>query len=209
MRHLLITLTLLLAAAPLHAQTGDAELDRLVGIAAMLRTADATVYGRALQMLQADPKWTPMDELGRVQQSECTPADKAPRFRLNRLLSRADGSRKPVASRGDFLNGEDERFNYSLYERTLRARSRATYRIKGRQGRQTFVLLPLTATGHGLTLSVSAPGCAFRLQRTLESGAQVYVSAAPLRKDQVLTLTVTNASAAPQSFVLVNHNPRQ
>lgn len=209
MRHILILLTFLLAATPLSAQTGDAELDRLVGIAAMLRTADATVYGRALQMLQADAKWTPMDELGRVQQSECTPADKAPRFRLNRLLARADGSRKLVASRGDFLNGEDERFNYSLYERTLRARSRATYRIKGRQGRQTIVLVPMAAEGHGLTLRATAPGCAFKLQRTLPSGAMVYTSATPLRKEQQLTLTVTNASGTPQSFVLVNHNPRQ
>lgn len=209
MRHILFFLLILLAL-PLRAQsTGDSELDRLVGIAAMLRTSDAAVYSRALQMLQADTRWTPMDELGNLQPAECKPADKVTRFRLNRILSRADGSRKFVASRGDFLNGEDERFNYSLYERTLRAHQKATYRIKGREGHQTFVLLPHTTKGHGLTLQISASGATCRHSATLPNGALVYTLQGHIAKNQVISLTVSNTSGQSQSFVLLNHNPRK
>lgn len=193
----------------MHAQTGDKELDHLISVSTMLRTADATVYNRALQMLKADARWTPMDELGRIQSTECTPAESVARFKLNRLLSRADGSRKFVASRGDFLNGEDERFDYSLYERSLKASSTVTFKVKGRVGQQTFVLVPHTAQGHGLKLALSAPGLSFTHKATLPNGAQVFVSQGKAAKDRHITITVSNASRAPQSFVLINHNSRK
>lgn len=193
----------------IHAQTGDKELDRLIGVSTMLRTADATVYNRALQMLKADALWTPMDELGRIQSTECTPAESVSRFKLNRLLSRADGSRKLVASRGDFLNGEDERFDYSLYERSLKAGCSVTFKVKGRVGQQTFVLVPHAAQGHGLKLSLSAPGLTFRHQTTLPNGAQVFASQGKASRDRQITITVSNASRTPQSFVFINHNSRK
>ena len=171
MRHILFFLLLLLAL-PLRAQsTSDRELDRLVGIAAMLRTSDAAVYSRALQMLQADTRWTPMDELGNLQPAECKPADKVTRFRLNH--------------------------------------QKATYRIKGREGHQTFVLLPHTAKGHGLTLQISASGATCRHSATLPNGALVYTLQGHIAKNQVISLTVSNASGQSQSFVLLNHNPRK
>lgn len=210
--HRYITLTcilLLMLTGRMHAQTGDKELDRLISVSTMLRTADATVYNRALQMLKADALWTPMDELGRIQSTECKPAESVARFKLNRLLSRADGSRKFVASRGDFLNGEDERFDYSLYERSLKAGSSVTFKVKGRVGQQTFVLVPHSVQGHGLKLALSAPGLTFRLQKTLPSGVQVFASQGKASKERQITITVSNASRTPQSFVLINHNSRK
>ncbi len=191
------------------AQTGNKELDRLVGIATMLRSADAAVFNRAQKMLEDDALWTPMDELGRLQATECTPAEKVTRFKLNRLLSRADGQRKYVTSRGDFLNGEDERYDYSLYERSLRARQSATYSLKGRVGQQTFVLVPHSASANGLSLSVSAPGVTFNAPKKLPNGCLLVSTAGKLSKEQRITLCVKNASAAPQSFVLINHNSRK
>lgn len=210
--HRYITITcilLLMSVGRMHAQTGNKELDRLISLSTMLRTADATVYNRALLMLKADAQWTPMDELGRIQSTECTPAESVARFKLNRLLSRADGDRKFVASRGDFLNGEDERFDYSLYERSLKANSTVTFKVKGRVGQQTFVLVPHTAQGHVLKLALSAPGLTFVHKATLSNGAQVFVSQGKAAKDRHITITVSNASRAPQSFVLINHNSRK
>ena len=206
-----LSLLLLLLTVPLQlvAQTGDKELDRLIGISTLLRSADANAYNRALQMLKADAKWTPMDELGKLQPTECSPAVTLSRFKLNRLLSRADGQRKFVASRGDFLNGEDERFNYSLFERSLKASSSVTFKVKGRVGKQTFVLVPHSKQGHGLKLSVSAPGLSFRLYQILPDGSIVYVSQGRAAKEQFITISVSNSSHAPQAFVLINHNSRQ
>ena len=126
MRHILFFLLLLLAL-PLRAQsTGDSELDRLVGIAAMLRTSDAAVYSRALQMLQADTRWTPMDELGNLQPAECKPADKVTRFRLNRILSLNTG--KPLeriiadTERDNFMTAQ-EALEYGLIDKVFEKRA--------------------------------------------------------------------------------------
>lgn len=211
-RHSFYILLLSLAfaiAATASAQTGNKELDRLIGIATMLRSADAAVFNRAQKMLEDDALWTPMDELGRLQKTECTPAESVTRFKLNRLLSRADGQRKYVTSRGDFLNGEDERYDYSLYERSLHAHQSATYQLKGRIGQQTFVLVPHATSSHGLSLSVSAPGVKTEAVRTLPNGCIVVKTSGKLTKEQRITLSVKNNSSTPQSFILINHNSRK
>lgn len=207
--HILLLVIAFAITAAANAQTGNKELDRLIGIATMLRSADAAVFNRAQKMLEDDAQWTPMDELGRLQKTECTPAESVTRFKLNRLLSRVDGQRKYVTSRGDFLNGEDERYDYSLYERSLRAHQSATYSLKGRVGQQTFVLVPHATASHGLSVSVSAPGVTTEAPRTLANGCIVVKTSGKLAKEQSITLCVKNSSGAPQSFVLINHNSRK
>ena len=76
-------------------------------------------FKKATGILSADMKWTPMNETGSVRPEECKPSDRVKGFKLNRILFKAEGSRKYVSTHGDMINGEDARFDYSLYERTL------------------------------------------------------------------------------------------
>lgn len=190
------------------AQIADAELRSLVDVVTRLRTPGEAAYTRALAALEADTKWTPMNETGRVTPNECGPSEKLSRFRLNRILNKADAARKYVSTHGDMLNGADERYNYSLYERALRAGKSETYSLPGRAGRQTIVIVPHAAQGSGITATVSGGGVAVTF-RSDKSGVLVAeLDSKAVSKDRPLTLTVSNTSGQPQAFVIINHNTR-
>lgn len=205
-----LILAFLFSLLTASAQTLDNEMQRLVKTARTLRTANESTYNAVVRQLHDDAEWTPMNELGSVQaDSELPNARAANTFALNRALTRADQGRKEPAVRGDMLNGEDPRYAYSLYERTLRPRATATYTLRGRAGQQTFVIVPAATRTATLRATVSRkgqPAVAFRQQ------GDILVAACPwntLRADETLTLTVTNNTGQPQPFVVINHNTRK
>lgn len=197
----LILLPLLLAAQGID----DRELHRLVEEVRLLRSADESVYEDVFRRMEADLSWTPMNETGPLQSSECPPSDRIGRFRLNRILSRADAGRKYVSAHGNMLNGEDARYNYSLYERSVKGNAEVSYRFKGREGNQTFVLVPFEP-GNALSAVVEVEGME-PVPFTVDGDVLVAeFSSGELSRDRVLTITVTNGSPAGLSFVLLNHN---
>lgn len=191
------------------AQTKDKELNSLVGLVEQLRDGRSDSYSRVQEMLKADSKWTPMNETGTLKEQECKPSEITKRFKLNRILSKVDNDRKYVATHGDMLNGEDERYNYSLYERSVKAKASVSYTLKGREGKQTFVVVPYLANNSGLTATIRiANGSTAKFQKQA-NGTLVYTSNyASTERNDVITITVTNASSSNQAFVLLNHNSR-
>lgn len=192
-----------------QAQTMDKELKSLVNLVEQLRDGRSDSYSRVQELLKADSKWTPMNETGTLKDRECKPSEITKRFKLNRILSKVDNERKYVATHGDMLNGEDERYNYSLYERSVKANASVNYTLKGREGKQTFVVVPYVTNNSGLTATIRiANGKTAKFQK-LSNGTLVYTSndASTVRSD-VITITVTNASSSNQAFVLLNHNSR-
>lgn len=192
-----------------QAQTMDKELTTLVNLVKMLRDGSSVSYDKVQSTLKADSKWTPMNETGTLKAQECKPAEISKRFKLNRILSTVDNSRKYVATHGDMLNGEDERYNYSLYERSVKAKATVSYTLKGREGRQTFVIVPYVDKNSGLTATIQfANGKSAKFQAQAD-GTLVYAGndASTVRSD-VITITVKNASSSNQAFVLLNHNSR-
>ena len=190
----------------------DKELQSLIEAVRMLRHSNEDTFAKVSQLLSADNKWTSMTELGVRQPTECLPADKVPGFKLNRILSKAEGGRKYVCTHGDMLNGEDERYNYSLYERAVKAGEEVCYQLKGREGAQVFVLLPFKGKEAGfsgyLQIGTEKP-IEFTSAGMDEDLLCAFLSSPSLTRETNISITIRNHSMENQSFVIINHNTRK
>jgi len=209
MKKIFLSFAALALAFSAQAQTMDEELSSLVSVVKMLRDGSSASYSKVADYLKKDSKWTPMNETGTVKAQECRPSEISKRFKLNRILSQVDEGRKFVATHGDMLNGEDERYNYSLYERSVKATATVEYTLKGREGRQTFVIVPYLASGSGLSAEITLANGKTEKFQSGADGILIYESStASLAREDVIRISVANASGANQAFVLLNHNTR-
>lgn len=207
MKRILSILLMILLSSALEAQTMDDELTSLVGVVLSLREQDAAHFNKAVEQLTDDTKWTAMDELGVLKSQECKPTDNVPSFKLNRILNKAESGRRYVSQRGDFLNGEDPRYCYSLFERSVKADSMVTYTLKGRVGAQTFVIIPFDADAN-LSVEFSSPDVFFaEVKKTV--GMSVFRSDAGQKADSHITINVKNLDNTNHSFAIINHNARE
>lgn len=190
----------------------DKELQSLIEAVRMLRHSHEDTFTKVSQLFSADYQWTSMTELGVRQQTECLPSDKVPGFKLNRILTKAEGERKYVYTHGDMLNGEDERYNYSLYERSLKAGEEVCYQLKGREGAQVFALIPFKgkeAAFSGYLQIGSAEPVKFASVGTDEDLLYAFLQSPSLNRETTISITIKNHSGENQSFVIVNHNTRK
>lgn len=207
MKRFLSILLMILLSSALEAQTMDDELTSLVEVVLSLREQDAAHFNKAVEQLTDDTKWTAMDELGVLKSQECKPTDNVPSFKLNRILNKAESGRRYVSQRGDFLNGEDPRYCYSLFERSVKADSMVTYTLKGRVGAQTFVIIPFEADAN-LSVEFFSPDVFFaEVKNTV--GMSVFRSDAGQKADSYITIKVKNLDNTNHSFVIINHNTRE
>lgn len=192
-------------AITIHAQEIkiDNELASLVEIVKILRVPSQANFSKVKQLLKADEKWTPMNETGKLQVTECKPSEKTPSFRLNRLLTSIANEKKRVITTGTMLNGEDSRYNYSLYERSLKKGKSATYKLRNRSGKQTLVIVPFIKMKGSLTILVDGK----KPSITEDQDGTVVCTFNSSEKE--ISFTVTNNSGAALSFVLLNHNSRK
>lgn len=194
------------------AQTGieDKELAVLVDVVGMLRESTEENFNKASRILSDDVKWIPMYETGRVREDlECKASEKVPGFRLNRILSKAYESRKYVSTHGDMVNGEDARYDYSLYERTLKPMAQVEYHLTGREGKQVFIIIPYNRS-KALEATISCAGKKWP-GKVEDDGTSIIIrwETDTPSVDMEFVLSVTNGSDSPQSFVIINHNTRR
>jgi hypothetical protein len=141
-----------------------------------------------------------------LRQQECHPSDHVPGFKLNRILNTIDGNRKYVSTHGDMLNGEDKRYNYSLYERSVKKGNTVSYKLKGRKGYQIFVVVPFTGKQSGLSAFITSEKNN-RVNFSCAADGTLTVSY-KLRSDQEFAIAINNKGKSNQSFVLINYNSR-
>ena len=214
MKRILTTLALVTSLCTVMAQKPalDAELDNLLKIVLSLRESSAAsqrqAYNAALQSLAADTRWTPMNELRDTKGGECKPADKSlKRFRLNSLLSNAERSRQGLSTTaGNMLNGEDENYNFSLYEKSVMAHKAVSYQLKGRSGQQTFIIVPYDKTAASLTAVLKTKAGTVKGKPMSDGTIHLVGKAA---KGEVLTLELTNGGSQPVAFIVLNHNTKK
>ena len=208
MRKIILSIVLVIVVGRMPAQTDSPELNNLIDIIHLLHSQNRDDYMKAYELLDKNPIWTPMNELGNLQNTECTPADKVKRFKLNRLLTKAEGNRKYVVSHGDFLNGEDKNYNYSLYERAVRKNATAHFKIKGREGKQIFVIVPFEGIKSELSIVITCNDVPFDiLNRT--DGLIVLTSMEAVQIDDFIEIEITNHGPIDESYVILNHNSRK
>lgn len=209
MKRLSLLILLFLLPLMLKAQRPmDKELESLISAVCQLRKADDATYTRVRSQLFLDDAWTPMNETGSLQEGECRPSVKIPRFGLNKMLTQIGSERKYVAERGDMLNGADERYNFSLFERSIHAGQSARYALQGREGRQWFVIVPMSAKdalSATLQLSGQEP---LPFERQGDGILVLWLDSPGLSREQTLTLTVSGGRS-DQAFVILNHNTRE
>lgn len=200
---LLMVCIIAVISYPQAPKIGDKELEALVDVVKILRNPSESSFKQATKLLKADEKWTPMRETGELKATECKHSDKIPSFKLNRILNSIAKERKRVSTTGTMLNGEDSRYNYSLYERSLKKGKSATYTLKNRLGKQTFVLIPYKNKKGCLSVIVDG-----KKVKTLEQEDGTLLCSF-VSSGKEMALTVTNKSGAALSFVLLNHNSRK
>lgn len=213
MRRVVMIIAFVLSCLALPAQNfNDKELSDLVKIVVDLRDnySDKT-YDKVRSLLLNDEKWTQMCELeeGSSKVGECSPSDPVDCSYLNSILTEVDDLRKKPATHGDALNGEDPRYHYSLYECYIKAGATVEYKLKGREGAQTFVIVPFAGNKSGVTATVNIKGTPISFDKDATYGLLVAnYKEGQLKKDDYFTLTVSNTSAHSQAFVIINHNTR-
>lgn len=205
----------LLAFCPLWIQAQNMSLDpklkSLVDAVLELRKGTEATSQKVEKNLSGYYYWTPMNEIGGKNEGECPLGKVSKKFKLNRILNQIAGSRVYKSTHGDMLNGEDSRFDYSLYERAVKGGKSVTYTLVGRVGKQCFVIVPFSKSGSGISATLCVDGGEpVSFSTNAADGTLVaWLDTPQLTAKQAITLTVTNGSKQNQAFVVLNHNSRK
>ena len=215
MKRILLCIILLTSGVSLTAQNGiDNETQHLIDLVTTIREAAPEqrekAWKEAETALSSDKAWTIMDEIV-PHKNECRLTDRSVQwFSLNRILSQKSGYETNQV-RGDFNNGENPDFNYSLIERSIKAGLTTEYDFKSREGKQTFVIVPFDPDATTLEAEVSRNGISLA-KGVRQKDGNIYITIAPdqnVKPKDVLHLTVSNKGNQSMTYVLINHNGRK
>ena len=206
-----VTLTLVFFALAIAAQ--DVKIDKglksLVDAVVSLRQSDKA--NSVKTVLRNNKQWTLMDELKDENDGECWLTKKMKRFNLipliNGVLTERYGSNIPG---GDFLNGEDPRFNYSLIEKGIKAKKKVKYTFQGRVGKQDFVFVPCDPSSTNLNIKFSKGSSPLKTVQKKDKDGTVYLHIdTKLKSDDIITLEIENRSDVNVAVAILNHNTRK
>lgn len=189
----------------ISAKAQNDELNKLTDIVKSLQTGGEKAYKDAIVILAADKLWTPMDELAIDRNVECRASDRVPGFRLNSALTNAENKERYQTSTGNHLNGADIRYNYSLFEKTLKTAKTATFSLPQRWGEQVLIIIPFKPQSK---IEVTANGGDKDFIVTPNGNGSLKLTGSVV-KGNPLNLTVTNKSDENISYVILNYNSRK
>lgn len=207
----LLLLISIVCAIALQAQEVqiDKELKNFVDAVVSLRQSGKV--NSAKIVLEQNKQWTLMDELLDQNNAECILTKKMKRFNLvpiiNGVLTERYGNNIPG---GDFLNGEDPRYNYSLIEKGIKAKKKVKYTFQGRVGKQDFVFVPCDPSSTNLTIRISKGNSLLKTVQKKDKDGTVYLHIdTKLRSDDKITLEIENKSNVNVAIAILNHNTRK
>lgn len=131
-------------------------------------------------------------------------------FALNRILSQRM-EYEDNKTRGDFNNGEDPNFDYSLIERSVKKGCSVEYEIRSREGAQVFVIMPFNPDQSQLEANVYRGEELLARGELMEDGS-IILKIGTVKKivpNETLRLTVLNNGDQNVAFVIFNHNRRK
>jgi len=191
----------------------DKELKSLVDAVVTLRQTDSkeSVRQSVTSLLSKDKSWTMMDELRDKNGGECLLTKKMKRFQLNPILTQVLEKRYGKnTSRGDFLNGEEANFNYSLIEKGIKAKGKVRYTFKGRAGKQYFVIVPCDASSAALKIRLLKGNNDLKPTCTKDKDGNYYLQInSNLKATEEITLEIENNSNMNAAIAILNHNTRK
>ena len=203
--YFIIMMSLLIAGPALAQNENDQELRKLMNVVSALRQQDETKWNHALQTFKNDSLWTSLDEIQSDNEYMLIGDD---HFKLNAILNECLGYDKRMV-RGDFLNGNDPHYNFSLTERGIRKGREVSYEMSYREGRQTFIVMPYKKTDGKIEVQVYLNGKPVGETRTDKDG-DIHLSINDnVKLSDMLRLVIINHSNENMPVVIINHNTRK
>ena len=201
----------LFMAITLQAQEAmiDKELKNFVDAVVSLRQSDKA--NSVKTVLSNNKQWTLMDELKDQNNAECILTKKMKRFNLvpiiNGVLTERYGNNIPG---GDFLNGEDPRFNYSFIEKGIMAKKNVKYTFQGRVGKQDFVFVPCDPSSTNLNIKISKGNSPLKTVQKKAKDGTIYLHIdTKLKSTDKITLEIENKLNVNVAVAILNHNTRK
>ena len=153
--------------------------------------------------MRQDLQWTMMDEIAK-DKGECSPSDKVGTFGLNNILYRVLMARRGATNAGgNFRDGRDTRYKYSLIEVSVKGKREVSYQISGREGVQIFAVIPLNKE-----LPFNASICCEKNSTDSFSKEGIFYLRLKrgVNRKESIKLTIFNKSGRNASFVIINYN---
>ena len=183
----------------------DPELQKLTKTVATLRNAEEKTWNEALSAFRQDSLWTTMDEIAR-DNNECWLLGNN-QFKLNAILNQCSDHDKKMV-RGDFLNGNDPHYNYSLTERGIKRKCSVSYELSYREGRQTFIIMPYNPQTAQIEVKAYLNDKPVG-ETSIDNGDIVLNIIDNAIKSDVIRLVITNSGDEDMPVVIINHNTRK
>ena len=202
---LLFIISILLSGQAFAQTKADPELQKLTKTIATLRNSNERIWKEALKTFAQDSLWTTLDEIVRDDNESWLLGDK--QFKLNPILNQCSGHDKKMV-RGDFLNGNDPHYNYSLTERGIKKMCSVSYEMSYREGRQTFVVMPYKPKTTQLEVK-SYLNDKLVGETSIDNGNIVLSINANVIKSDTIRLVITNLGNEDMPVVIINHNTRK
>ena len=203
--YFIIMMSLLVVSPALAQKENDQELRKLMDVVSSLRQQDETKWNNALQKIKNDTHWTSLDEIQSDNEYMLIGDD---HFKLNVIINECLGYNKQMV-RGDFLNGNDPNYDYSLTERGIRKGRQVSYEMSYREGRQTFIVMPYKKTDDKIEVQAYLNDKPVGETRTDKDG-NIHLSInEKVKLSDTLRLVIINHSDENMPVVIINHNTRK
>ena len=196
---------LIFAVSQAFAQATDEELQTLVSRVSSLRQGSETAWNTALDQFINDDSWTIMDEIPRHDNECWLLGDK--QFKLNAILKRQYQGHDAQMVAGDFLNGNDPNYNYSLTERGVKKQSSVNYEMSYREGKQTYVVMPYKPSPESFKVEAFLNGKPTGTTAVSEGNIVLSIDS-NVKKSDTIRLVITNLGNEDMPVVIINHNTR-
>lgn len=212
-RKLLLTMLLSVGFVLVQAQT-DSYLYEISKNIKELRKDNNSVRNSAISRLSAasKPKLTLMDEIkwagSEEEKTNEVKGVKGNRFKLNQVITYVYKKQNQLLeSKGDMLNGNELDIHYSVIEKSVKRGSKVTYMIKGREGMQTFFIIPHNPNSK---YEVYMQGKCYKAN---EDG-DCHIPSFMVSRGQVITFSICYLDDKAnkdliESFAILNYNPQK
>lgn len=194
-----------IAASAQTSDLHDSVMERICSYVEALRS-DPDGYEVVRAKMAEDMKWTMMSEFAdscSTPEALCGLRDRVRRTGINDIALQAEHMRGTVAKSAElFCNGNDPKYNYSLYEVKVKPGCHVRSRLSHRKGQQYFVVIPYE---DGISAEIICKGSSIPYS-IMKDGSMAFVVEKSLNEDDIIEISISNNTDSSRSAVVINHN---
>lgn len=213
-------LILLMITLPNLVSFGQTTLDeheeivtsKLLNAVLVLRQGDTIAWKTAYdELAKQQSQFTLMNEL-KDERNDCSlVTENVQSFGVNRIVADLKMGMRVQNTGQELLDGSDTRFKYSLFEKGIKKGCTSTYTLKGRLGKQVFLIVPFAADQPYISELRKSDGTLIAPSGKDTDGITYYFVNTETGPSfgETLMLKISNKDLKNNaSFVIINHNYR-